>query len=350
MAQGENLAHVVDHLYGPERARLDVAGKALSGSRPIVFIGVASAAYLCYPAVTYLGGKGRVASVMYASDALYYTAEALREADVVISSRSGETAEIVALARVLNDKGIPYVALTNEPESTLAQTASHIVWTNTRKDDLVSINVVTGMMTGALALAAAALGEADSLRPDLEAAAAQMPAVVARAAADAPEIMALLGAARPIHLLWRGAARGAALCGRLVLEEVARTPGVPLDAAEFRQGPNEVVDDRFAAALFMPSGQPGARNRTLAAEVARLGGRVLLIGETEDADTASAPERLRAFSILGLPDVVRPILEVVPVQALAYHLAQAQGYAPGEVRYITKVIVNEDAFPLRASG
>ncbi len=167
MAQGDNLAHVVQHLYGPERARLDAAGRALRGSRPLVFIGVASAAYLCYPAVTFLGGKGRVASVVYASDALYYTAEAFREADVVICSRSGETAEIVALARRLNDMGIPYVALTNEPESTLAHTASHIVWTDTRKDDLVSINVVTGMMAGALALAAAALGEADivAVRP-----------------------------------------------------------------------------------------------------------------------------------------------------------------------------------------
>ena len=135
--------------------------------------------------------------MVYASDTLYYTAEALREADVVICSRSGETAEIVALARRLNNMGIPYiVALTNEPESTLAHTASHIVWTDTRKDDLVSINVVTGMMAGALALAAAALGEADTLRPDLKGAAAQMPAVIERAAADTPEIMALLEPAR----------------------------------------------------------------------------------------------------------------------------------------------------------
>jgi glucosamine--fructose-6-phosphate aminotransferase (isomerizing) len=347
-AQGENLNHVVEHLYGPERARLDAAGRALSGARPLIFIGVASAAYLCLPATVYLSSAGRVASVVYASDALYYTSAALRHADVVICSRSGETAEIVALARLLNDEGIPYVALTNEPESTLAQTASHIVWTDTRKDDLVSINVVTGMMAGALALAAAALGRDDAMQADLRNAAAQMPAVVERSAADAPDITALLGTAQPIHLLWRGPAQGAALCGRLVLEEVARTPAVPLDAAEFRQGPNEVVDDRFAAALFMPAGQPGALNRTLAAEIARRGGRVLLIGEATAADAASDPERLRAFPIHGLPDFVRPILEVVPLQALAYHLAQAQGYAPGEVRYITKVIVSEDAFPVRA--
>jgi glucosamine--fructose-6-phosphate aminotransferase (isomerizing) len=346
LAQGDNLAHVVGHLYGSERARLDAAGLALRGSRPLIFIGVASAAYLCLPAATYLGGQGRVSSVSYASDALYHTTAALRDADVVICSRSGETAEIVRLARVLRDRDIPFIALTNEPESTLARAATRIVWTDTRKDDLVSINVVTGMMAGALALAAAALGRADELRPDLERAAVMMPGVISSAAKMAPELLALLGAARPLHLLWRGASQGAALCGRLVLEEVARTPAVPLDAAEFRQGPNEVVDERFAAVLFMPAGHPGALNRSLAAEIARHGGRVLLVGETDAADIAPAPERLRVFPVSGLPDAVRPILEVVPLQALAYHLAQAQGYTPGEVRYITKVITTEDAFPV----
>jgi glucosamine--fructose-6-phosphate aminotransferase (isomerizing) len=341
LAQGENLAHVVAHLYGPERARLDAAGRALSGTRPLVFIGVASAAYLCMPAATYLGSQGRVASVVYASDALYYTKDALRGAGVVISSRSGETAEIVALVRALDEARIPYIALTNEPESTLAQGASHVVWTDTRKDDLVSINVVTGMMAGALALAAAALGRADALRPDLGTAVAQMSEVVRRATREAPEIATHLGSARPVHLLWRGASQGTALCGRLVLEEVARTPAVPLDAAEFRQGPNEVVDDRFAAAIFAPSGRPGALNRALAGEIIRHGGRVLLVGETDAPDPTAEPERMRAFPIRGLTDVVRPILEVVPIQALAHHLAQAMGHKPGEVRYISKVITSE---------
>ena len=46
---------------------------------------------------------------------------------------------------------------------------------------------------------------------------------------------------RPIHLLYRGVTSGAVYCAQLALEEVARFPSVPLEAAEFRQGPNEVV-------------------------------------------------------------------------------------------------------------
>jgi glucosamine--fructose-6-phosphate aminotransferase (isomerizing) len=141
--------------------------------------------------------------------------------------------------------------------------------------------------------------------------------------------------------LWRGASQGAALCGRLVLEEVARTPAVPLDAAEFRQGPNEVVDEHFGAVVFAPSGRPGALNRALAAEIIRHDGRALVIGETDATDAGCDLGQPMAFPITGLADVVRPILEVVPIQSLAYALARAKGYEPGSVRFITKVIASE---------
>ncbi len=69
------------------------------------------------------------------------------------------------------------------------------------------------------------------------------------------------------------------------------------------------------------------------------------MGETGDGDPAGDPARLRAFPIRGIPAAVRPILEVVPLQTLAYFLAAAQGYMPGTVRYITKVITTETGFP-----
>ena len=96
-AQEDNLRSVIAHLYGPERPRLEAAGRFLRNDRPIAFIGVASAAYLCTPAQYYLGQNGRYASVVYAADTLYHLLPMLRGANVIINSRSGETAEIVRL-------------------------------------------------------------------------------------------------------------------------------------------------------------------------------------------------------------------------------------------------------------
>lgn len=332
-AQGANLSSVIAHLYGPERARLETASRFLNNDRPIVFTGVASAAYLCHPAEYFLNTRGRFASVVYAADALYTHLPVLEHANVVINTRSGETAEIVRLAEALKERGIPFVAITNEPESTAAKLATHIVWTNTRKDDLVSINVVTSMMTTTLMLAAAAIGELDSLRGSFESLPGQMDSVLTASLQRADEIYAMFANIRPIHLLYRGALKGAAYNARLVLEEVARTPAIPVEGAEFRQGPNEVVDERFGALVFIPGGKPGALTRLLADDIQRSGGRAFTIGNANN------------FSLPNIPDEFLSILAVVPAQVLAYKLAEAQGYAPGTTRYITKVIVAEEGIP-----
>jgi glucosamine--fructose-6-phosphate aminotransferase (isomerizing) len=341
-AQGDNLANVVAHLFGAERPRLEAAARFLAGEQPVVLTGVASAEYLCMPAAIFLARNGRTALTLCAADAIYTHLPMLRGARVVINTRSGETAEVVRLAQALKEAEIPFLALTNEPESTVGRMADHLLWANTRKDDLVSINVVTGMMTATLVLAAAARSELDALRGEFERLPLLLADAVERAQAQASEFLGLLGTSRPIYQLYRGASRGAANCARLVLEEVARTPGVAMEAAEFRQGPNEVIDERFGALVYIPSGKPGELNRALAVDILRSGGRLLLVGEPNGLP---AHKNLNVFPLPDLPDFLRPVLEVVPAQLLAYHLAQAQGYEPGLTRYITKVILTEEGIP-----
>jgi glucosamine--fructose-6-phosphate aminotransferase (isomerizing) len=346
LLQGENLRHVVQHLYGAERENLEAAAAFLAkNDRPVLLIGVASAAYLCIPAEFYLGQHGRMVKLVYASDALYTQLPALHNANVVINSRSGETAEIVRLGQALVERGIPFAAVTNAPESTLAKMASHLVWTSTHQDDLVSINVVTGMEAAMLALAGAVIGQLDALKPDLERLPGVLDEVIEQALGAGEDMLALFAGVRPVYLLYRGHSRGAAYCGRLVLEEVARTPAVALEAAEFRQGPNEVVDERFAAVIFVPEGRQGELNLALARDLVDSGGRVMLVGHVSGIQSRA---RLLAFPLPAFPAALRPILEIVPVQALAYRLAEAQGYSPGEVRYISKVIRSEEGIPKQA--
>jgi glucosamine--fructose-6-phosphate aminotransferase (isomerizing) len=345
-SQSANLQAVVNHLYTVESSQIKAAAAFLNNDRPVVLMGVASAQYLCMPAVNYLNQRGRFASVACASEGLYAMMQALKQANVIINSRSGETAEIVKLGQALKEQGIPFVVITNEPQSTIARLAQHYVWADTRKDELVSINVVTGMMVATLALAAAMLGELEAMRPQFESLAGEMSRVVENASARALEILGLFEGIRPIYLLYRGASSGSAYCGRLVLEEVARQPAIAMGAAEFRQGPNEVIDERFGAVLFVPTGKLGELNLKLAADIQHSGGNVLLVGQVPGWVTGQPTELV--FPIPDVPDFLSPVLEVVPVQILAYELAKAQGYEPGQVRYISKIILSEEGIPNQA--
>jgi glucosamine--fructose-6-phosphate aminotransferase (isomerizing) len=340
-AQGDNLRHVVHHLYGPERKRLKEAARFLGNDKPILFIGMGSAAYLCMPAEFYLGRHGRLANVVYASEALYTLLPVLQHVNVVINSRSGETAEVVKLSHALLEAKIPFLAITNEPESTLAQGATHLLWSRSRKDDLVSINIVTGMMAATLILTAEAVGQSETTRSAWDDLASALDDTLVRAVQQADELAGFLEAIRPIYLLYRGPSKGSAYCGRLVLEEVGRRPALPSEAADFRQGTIEVVDDRFGAIVFIPEGKPGQLNLALADDIRASGGRVLMVGAAETGDDS----KKKVFHVAAAPSDFRPILEVVPVQMLAYKLAERQGLEPGAVRFLSKVITTELGIP-----
>jgi glucosamine--fructose-6-phosphate aminotransferase (isomerizing) len=167
---------------------------------------------------------------------------------------------------------------------------------------------------------------------------------VAQAVRQADELVDLFAKTRPLYLLYRGARRAAAFCGRLVLEEVARRPAVPLEAGEFRQGPMEVVDGEFGAILFAASGKMPALDLRLAQDIHACGGRVLVVGNPELCKHLLG-SGIPSFQIAPLRSYLSPIVELAPVQLLAYKLAEKQGYAPGTVRYITKVITSEAGIP-----
>jgi glutamine---fructose-6-phosphate transaminase (isomerizing) len=343
LAQGANLHHVLEHLSGSEGECLEAAAACLRNDRPILFIGMGSATYVNMPAEYYLGRHGRFAGVLNASDALYSLLPALRQANVVLSSRSGETVEVVKLAQALRDEAVPFIAVTNEPDSTLAGLAPHRVWFDARKDDLVSINMVTGMMATLLLLAATTLRRTHELQAEMLGLPELMDDTVTRAWKESDTFADLFESVRPIYTLYRGASKGMGQCARLVLEEVARRPAVAMEAAEFRQGAIEVLDADFGAVLSLGGDRFEALNRALAADILAQGGRVLTLGAPWT--TAASPRHVHV-SLAALPDYLLPLLEIVPAQVLAYKLAERQGFTPGVTRHLPKVITTEVGMPV----
>jgi glucosamine--fructose-6-phosphate aminotransferase (isomerizing) len=259
----------------------------------------------------------------------------------VINSRSGQTAEIIKLAEALKKEEVPFLAITNEPESTLAQLADHILWTNSYKDDLVSINIITAMMTATLILAAESLDLSDEIKPSLIRLPQLMKAAVETAWQQSDDLLALFRDVSPIYLLHRGASKGAANCARLVIEEVARRPAIAMESGEFRQGPIEVVESGFGAMVYILPGAVGELNCRLADDIAINSGSVYIIGE----NTLCSRDHDAGFPIPPEAGIFASVLEVVPSQILAFKLAQVQGWEPGDVRYISKVITSETGIP-----
>src|ERR1700759_475863 len=109
-----------------------------------------------------------------------------------------------------------------------------------------------------------------------------------------------------------------------------------MGVASFRHGPIEVVDQRFRGLIFVPRGKTRDLNLSLAQDIKRFGGCVRLIGPKDGEDPS-----LRWLDAPSCPDMLAPLVEIVPVQVAAMRLAELRGIAVGMFRYVTQVTRDE---------
>jgi glucosamine--fructose-6-phosphate aminotransferase (isomerizing) len=339
LSQPENLGRVIEaHARADLRQPLEEAARLASGTTRIIFTGVGSGLNATIPAVYYLMGRGRVAEYIDTTELVYNLYPGLAGSLLVLNTRSGETAELIRVAELARQAGVPTVAVTNEPASTVARLADVCLPTYSRWDDLVVISAYGGMLVSELVLAAYLEGQLDALFSDLKDAPGAVEDTIKESIQFRRELYDLFADARPIYLLGRGPSIASTHAGALVIEETSRHSVTPMATGLFRQGPIEVVDERFRGMIFEGGGEPARLSKVLAAELTRKGANIAWVGSSELSEALQ-------INLPELPAYLLPLVEVIPCQVLAHDLAERAGVTPGSVRYIQKVITNEEGIP-----
>ncbi len=336
--QVDNLRKVVAAHSRDPHPELERAADLIRKSGRVIFTGVGSGLNATIPAACYLMTRGFPAQYVDTTEAVYGMLPGMKGAALVFNTRSGETAELVKLAKMARQEGLPVVAVTNDAASSVARLADCCLPTGSRWDDLVVISAYSGMLATELILAGQVLSQPELVLADLRGAAQASAEVLTQTADVRREMLSLFQRARPIYLLGRGPSLASALGGELVLEEMGRRPAVAMATGLFRQGPLEVVDKDFRAIMFAGVGEPARLNALLAQELIAMGAGLMWVGSTSLQGALNIP-------LPELPAHILPLLEIMPSQILAYDLAVMSGVEPGNVRYIQKVITGEEGIP-----
>ncbi len=343
LAQPENFRNVISSHSAAPSAELERAARILKDAGRVVFTGVGSGLNATIPACVYLMEQGFPAQAIDTTEAVYRLFPGLKGSALVLNTRSGETAELIKMAHLARQAGIPTIAVTNEPESTVGRLATACIPTYSRWDDLVVISAYGGMLATELILASHVVGQSEDMLTHLNQTADVYQEVLDRVIVLRQAAVNLFGGANPVYLLGRGASIASTLGGELVLEEMGKQPAVAMAAGLFRQGPMEVVDEHFRAVVFEGTGEPAALNKHLASDLIGLQAGIYWVG----------PTHLDGALNLTLPDLpayLLPLLEIIPCQVLAFDLALKKGIQPGSVRYIQRVITQETGIPNQSSG
>lgn len=310
------------------------------GHKKILFSGMGSSNYCCHGAVIMLNRHGFSATVLSSGELLHYEM-GLSSSDtlMVLVSQSGESAEIVKLVEEL-PKNQVIIAITNDIESTLGRRGNYTFALDVPAEESVTTRTYLSsiLMTGMLANAMAGFSRDEYLTRAI-AAIDSLEGFLTGYADFTDQICRFFDSPSFICLIGRGDSLSTVQAGALFLQEVVKYPAISFDSGEFRHGPFEMVQEGFAAVVVAPKGISADLNMRLAHDIAKKGGRVLLITNEK------VSERVDNVFVAVLSDDVdeylSPIVTAAPIQLLADGMAREKGIEAGKFRWGGKVMAVE---------
>jgi glucosamine--fructose-6-phosphate aminotransferase (isomerizing) len=246
-----------------------------------------------------------------------------RQALLIAVSRSGATSETVAVTEEFRHEGRgKVVVITAYPEAPLARLGDvTIPLPSGQEESLVQTRSFAAMYVAATALMVTLAG-----REDLLQAMARLPAcgraIVDRSHAVAREWGENLEISR-FYFLGSGPRYGLACETNLKMKEMTLSDSEPFHFFEFRHGPMSMVSGTTAIIGLVSEGR-GQEEAQVLKEMADLGGQVLSLDP--------------AALACEIPEAVRNVLYLPPLQLLAYYRTLAKGLNPDRPANLTAVI------------
>ncbi len=249
---------------------------------------------------------------------------------VVTVSQSGGSPDLVASAEAARQAGAITLAVTNTPASPLAEVCEHHIdvlagperalpATKTYTAELLALHLLVQGLRGEDGTAAAAL-------PDL-----------------AERVLARSGAVRRLAERYRFAQRlvvtsrgygyPTAREAALKLMETTYIPATPFSGADLMHGPLAMVDNVSPVIAVVPEGRGGDALKPVLDRLRGRGADLVVIGAQDAVAGASAGFALPG----GVPEELQPILQILPLQRLAYEVTLARGQDPDAPRALAKV-------------
>jgi glutamine---fructose-6-phosphate transaminase (isomerizing) len=293
---------------------------------------------------------GIPAEVDYGSEFRYRTPIVGQDTLAVAISQSGETADTLAAFREAKRLGALPLGICNVQGSMLTREAAGTLLTHAGPEIGVASTKAFTAQIVALALLALHLGRlrgtlgADRCRQLLQEL-AKVPQLMERALQLGPRIEELarsLAQASDFLFLGRGINYPIALEGALKLKEISYIHAEGYPAGEMKHGPIALIDERLPVVALCPPGRTYEKMLSNVQEVKARGGRVLAVAG--DGDTHLQRVLEGTDVLLQVPvgeEMWSPLVMVVPLQLLAYHVAVRAGRDVDQPRNLAKSVTVE---------
>jgi glutamine---fructose-6-phosphate transaminase (isomerizing) len=292
--------------------------------------------------------------VDYASEWRYRDPIIAPDSVTMLISQSGETADTIAAQREAQSKKSKTLAICNVVGSMITREANGSIYTHAGPEiGVASTKAFTAQLT-ALYVFALYLAELRGVLSPEQARACiteltlipgKLETLLTREE-ECEELAREFVRAQDFLFLGRGIHYPVALEGALKLKEISYIHAEGYPAGEMKHGPNALIDENLPVVILATCdpGDPGSvvrYEKTLSnlKEVKARSGRVIALASEGDEEIREAADHV--IFIPRAPEMLAPILEIVPLQLLAYHIAVRRGCDVDQPRNLAKSVTVE---------
>jgi glucosamine--fructose-6-phosphate aminotransferase (isomerizing) len=292
--------------------------------------------------------------VDYASEWRYRNPIVDPDTITLVISQSGETADTIAAQREAKAKGSKTLAICNVVGSMITREASGTIYTHAGPEiGVASTKAFTAQLT-ALYIFAMYLAQVRGVMPLEKARAAMLeltriPAKLENILTHDEACDELAKRYQKVHdflFLGRGIHYPIALEGALKLKEISYIHAEGYPAGEMKHGPNALIDENLPVVVIATrdTTNPDSMLRyekTISnlKEVKARSGTVIALATEGDEEIKESADHV--LYIPPAPEELSPILEIVPLQLLAYHIAVRRGCDVDQPRNLAKSVTVE---------
>jgi glucosamine--fructose-6-phosphate aminotransferase (isomerizing) len=284
--------------------------------------------------------------VEYASELRYRNPPVDHGALLFAITQSGETADTLAALREMKRKGHPTLAICNVVGSTIAQEANGGIYLHAGPEIGVASTKAYTSQCLALTLLALYFGRLHHISyaagHGIINAIRGLPDKVREVLKTNDHVRHIAG--KYCHFdnflyLGRQYNFPTALEGALKLKEISYIHAEGYPAAEMKHGPIALVDEQTPSVFIMPHGFVYDKVMANLEEVKARGGPVIAVVAEEDIHVASLADDV--IRVPAVEEYLQPLVAIVPLQLLAYHIAVLRGCDVDKPRNLAKSVTVE---------
>ncbi|XWS32504.1 hypothetical protein CRYUN_Cryun23aG0164000 [Craigia yunnanensis] len=323
--------------------------KTIRRSRRIVFIGCGTsynAALAARPIIEELSGVPVTMEI--ASDLVDRQGPIYREDTAVFVSQSGETADTLLALEYALENGALCVGITNTVGSAIARNTHCGIHINAGCEIGVASTKAYTSQIVVMAMLALAIGDdAISSRVRREAiidGLFDLPnkvREVLKLDQEIKDLAKLLISEQSLLVFGRGYNFATALEGALKVKEVSLMHSEGILAGEMKHGPLALVDENLPIIVIATRDASFSKQQSVIQQLHARKGRLIVVCTKGDAASVCPGGSCRVIEVPQVEDCLQPVVNIIPLQLLAYHLTVLRGYNVDQPRNLAKSVTTQ---------